>query len=294
MNELIEVFPFAFGVLLGVTWFRLWWSANLVRALGRCMRGARRVRHVRNRRMAGEPAVLPVRHRARCGRLGGDDDRRRLLVTQARTQPARLSAWARRYPISFRDDRRAAPGALRVSTAGLWVAVGFAFVALAERVTTSFRLFGFTVHALGAAPVFTLVTDLMAKSLQRRCSNPVAGGFLPPRDVNIPLRGRRLPCTIAGVGAQGKCPLPRRPPTTNFRETIDERQNADRSGLRRPLLTACAGGSLVINERYFPSGIVFVPADRKVKRIDRRQRDRVSTRNHRQSRATEAEHQSGR
>ena len=30
------------------------------------------------------------------------------------------------------------------------------------------------------------------------------------------------------------------------------------------LLTACAGGSLVINERYFPSGIVFVPADRKV------------------------------
>jgi hypothetical protein len=31
------------------------------------------------------------------------------------------------------------------------------------------------------------------------------------------------------------------------------------------VLTACAGGSLVINERYFPSGIVLVPLDRKVK-----------------------------
>jgi hypothetical protein len=31
------------------------------------------------------------------------------------------------------------------------------------------------------------------------------------------------------------------------------------------VLTACAGGSLVLNERYFPRGIVLVPLDRKVK-----------------------------
>ena len=31
------------------------------------------------------------------------------------------------------------------------------------------------------------------------------------------------------------------------------------------VLTACAGGSLVLNERYFPSGIVLVPLARNVK-----------------------------
>src|SRR5436190_23037678 len=31
------------------------------------------------------------------------------------------------------------------------------------------------------------------------------------------------------------------------------------------VLTACAGGKFVINERYFPNGVVFVAADRKVK-----------------------------
>ena len=30
------------------------------------------------------------------------------------------------------------------------------------------------------------------------------------------------------------------------------------------MLSACAGGKFVVNERYFPSGIVFVPAERKV------------------------------
>ena len=30
------------------------------------------------------------------------------------------------------------------------------------------------------------------------------------------------------------------------------------------VLSACAGGSFVVNERYFPGGVLFVPLDRKV------------------------------